>query len=371
LLRRLLINTTWASQSVTIRDEVLGSSDGSPGQTFRTTRAPVLEGEVIEVNEQVGGSADHWIRWEAVTDFYASTARDRHYVLDRLLGEVRFGDGQHGMVPPQGGNNVRASVYRTGGGTRGNLPASAVTQLRTTLPYLAGVTNLEPADGGADQETLAEQQQRGPRELRHGHRAITAIDFEDLALQASPEVARVCALTPTFDPNVLPWLDPANPGDLTAHNAVAAGRITLIIVPWADEAQPIPSPDLVRRVKAFITAHSAPNPDIRIEGPDWVEITVVTEVVPTSFQSADALRVAVDSALRRYLHPLYGGVAGQGWPFGQRPRAADLYPLIEAIEGVDHVSLLELTERPLGDVQPERALIFSGAHTIRLAWQAS
>ena len=60
--------------------------------------------------------AEGWIPWEPVSDFGQSGPNSRHYMLDRLTGEIRFGDGRRGMVPPRGGDNIRASRYRTGGG---------------------------------------------------------------------------------------------------------------------------------------------------------------------------------------------------------------------------------------------------------------
>ncbi|MCM0593897.1 MAG: hypothetical protein KA716_28410 [Gloeotrichia echinulata DEX184] len=97
-LRRILLNTTIASQTVTISNEILGSSDGTQNQTFRTTRSPVLEGEYLEVQEPEMPSATEqesikkiygeegftvmtdrneqpkeiWVRWCEVPDFYGS-----------------------------------------------------------------------------------------------------------------------------------------------------------------------------------------------------------------------------------------------------------------------------------------------------------
>jgi len=231
-LRRVRTNTTWATQAITLQDEILGSSTGETQQVLRTVQAPVLLGQRLEVREpgllspseqavlealegqdaitmvrDEAGQVDAiWVRWHAVADFYSSGPRDRHYVLDHLTGEIRFGDGRYGMVPPAGRNNLRLASYRTSGGVQGNRPAGTITQLKTALPYVAGVTNHEAATGGADQETLAEVQERGPKALRHRGRAVTAQDMEDLACEAAPEVARVRTLTPEFDPITLGWL---------------------------------------------------------------------------------------------------------------------------------------------------------------------
>ncbi|MGH7792437.1 MAG: hypothetical protein ACREOB_09010, partial [Thermodesulfobacteriota bacterium] len=43
-LQGIYPNTTWALQAGTIKDEILGSSDGEPNQTFSFLKVPVLEG---------------------------------------------------------------------------------------------------------------------------------------------------------------------------------------------------------------------------------------------------------------------------------------------------------------------------------------
>jgi Baseplate J-like protein len=227
-LRRLLTNTTWASQVQKLEQEGLGSSTGNPNQRFFTSHYPVLPEQRLEVQETLSPAAQEaiqardkgaltiilddageieamWVRWQEVPDFYGSGKGDRHYMLNHLTGEVQFGDGQRGMVPPLGRQNIRLAQYRTGGGKQGNKPAETITLLKTTLPYIDHVTNLEAASGAADQESLERVKERGPKQLRHRGRAVTAQDIEDLAFEASPDVARARAIVPNF-PEDLEWL---------------------------------------------------------------------------------------------------------------------------------------------------------------------
>jgi hypothetical protein len=107
----------------------------------------VLEAEegtdaVTVVLDADGRPRERWVRWHEVPDFYASGPRDRHYVLDRFAGEIRLGDGQNGLVPGIG-SSLRMARYRTGGGSAGNRPAGVVVQLKTAVPYVDKVTNLE------------------------------------------------------------------------------------------------------------------------------------------------------------------------------------------------------------------------------------
>ena len=53
-IRRLFVNAVWASASVTIEKEILGSGNNEPSQPFRAARAPILDGEVVQVRELSG-----------------------------------------------------------------------------------------------------------------------------------------------------------------------------------------------------------------------------------------------------------------------------------------------------------------------------
>ena len=227
-LRRILTNTTWAAQVLSLMNEVLGSSTGYPNQRFLTSQYPVLENPVLEVREDLssaeqaallardrtilnvlrddmGSVEEIWVRWQEVPDFYSSEAGDRHYLLNHLTGEIQFGNGQQGRVPPLARQNIRLRQYRTGGGKSGNKSSNTITELKTTLPYISAVVNPEAASGAADPESLAQVQARGPKQLRHRGRAVTMQDLEDLALAASSEVAWVRAIPPVF-PEDLEWL---------------------------------------------------------------------------------------------------------------------------------------------------------------------
>lgn len=383
---RVLTNTVWATHASTIRGEVLGSSDQREDQTFSLTQTPVLDGERIEVMEAAmpppderaeierlsgedavtvvpsdrGRREEIWVRWHAVTDFYGSGPRDRHYRLDHATGQVLFGDGSHGMIPPRGVRNIRASRYRSGGGMQGNRAAGTIDQLKTTVPYVDTVINLEPSSGGADIEGEDRVKERGPRLLRHGHRAVAAEDFEDLAREASPAVARVKAIPPHFDPIELG----ENPTEVPD-----AGAVLLVVVPFSSEVPPTPGLGLLRDVEEYIRARSAPAASLEVSGPDWIAISVVDlTIVPVAIEGSEALRGEVIGALERFLHPITGGFDGKGWQFGAIPRKSDVYRLVAAIPGVDSIEGFQLVSEPEppSDAAADRVLVYSGAHSVRI-----
>ena len=188
-----------AQHAARVANEELGVSDGTPAQTFHVRLVPALEpgsaDELLEVREQ--GSLE-WVPWTAVDSFADSTADDRHFRFDPASGRVELGPAilaprkgwvQHGAVPPKGAT-LRMAAYHHGGGARGNVAPGALRVLRKGIPGVASVRNEAAARGGVDAETIDVGRQRAELELRTRDRAVTAQDFEFLAGEATPRVAR-------------------------------------------------------------------------------------------------------------------------------------------------------------------------------------
>lgn len=373
-LRHILTNTTWASHTLTTVGEVLGSGTGEPDQRLRLARAPVLPGQAVEVREldppseverlaieaeegadavmivdgPEGQPAEIWVRWHEVPDFYGSGPRSRHYTLDRITGEVRFGNGRQGLRPPPGVGNLRAARYQTGGGIVGNRPANSISQLSTTIPSVDSANNLAPSGGGAEQETFEALMARGPRGLRNRDRAVAIADFEDLAFQASPEVALVRGIPAT--------------------GASSAGAVLLIITPRSDALKPVPSLELLARVQDYLAERLVPTADVVVHGPDWLRVSVNAEVAPLVPEEATDVQAAVLARLAAFLHPLTGGLDGTGWAYGRKPYRSDIFALVERTPGVSHVRQLTVDEQPDdGIARPDRFLVYSGDHVIVMA----
>ena len=336
-LRRVLLNTTEAVQGVTIRHEILGSSRGTADQVLRLSRVPVLDGVQIEVREDDGGGAGSgggWVGWQVVPDLLDSGPADRHVVVDSAAGLVTFGDGRRGRIPPGGAHNVRALAYRAGGGAAGNVPARRIVQLAAAMPSIAGVTNEEPAAGGADAETLEAMVARAPRLFRHQQRAVTSDDYEDLAVLASTEVARA---------RCVPLYDLA--GDPDARRP-RPGAVSVIVLPRGQDDRPVPSLALLARVRRFLADRQNPLVDLTVLGPEYVVVDVEATVRLQSLEAVNAAEAAIRSALSRFLHPVSGGRGGDGWDFGREPHRSDVFAVIGRIPGVAFVEALRLVRRP-------------------------
>ncbi|NEY36284.1 putative baseplate assembly protein [Streptomyces sp. PRKS01-65] len=316
--------TMCAEHAVTVTDVPLGTSEGVAGQTFRVGRPPVLlDGAppVVEVS-----SAEGWQRWEVVEHFGRSGPADRHVRVDATTGEFAFPpalrepDGslrQCGAVPPKGAQ-VRVARYRTGGGPAGNVARGAISVLRSSVPYVARVTNREAARGGVAGETVANAKLRAPEALRMQERAVTAEDYEILSRQAAPSVRRVRCL-------------PAADGP---------GAVRVLVVPDAvpDEGdrlrfeQLIPSDRVLRAITDCLDERRLIGTRLVVEPPVYQGVTVVARLTAAPGE-ADRVREAALAALFGYLDPLRGGPDGTGWPFGRPVQYGEVFGVVQRATG--------------------------------------
>lgn len=365
-LNAVLLNTVSATAAVTRKGEILGASDGTPDQTMTLANSPVIAGSlVLQVDEgSSDGSATNWKTWTEVADFSASTRQDAHYTLDRLTGEVAFGDGLRGRIPlplSGGSKNVMALSYRSGGGLRSNVGKKKITVLQTSVPSVDSVTNLNAASGGRDEETVAEARKRGPQVLKTGRRAVTAEDFEFLAKETPGVRIRRAKALPLFHP------------DFPCREI--PGVITVIVVPESKESRPMPSEGTIKTVCRHLNQHRLLTSEVYVSAPRYVEIKVASKVTVTPDSDSSAVVKAIQKEIDTFFHPLYGGDDGEGWPFGGDIYASDVYKIILKTEGVERVDSMDIYKE--GRKQeatsaidiPGHSLLYTGRHEISARYE--
>jgi predicted phage baseplate assembly protein len=313
-----------AQHGVLVRDEPLGASTGEPDQRFTLRHRPVLANPTPVV--QVGGE-DGWDTWTIVPTFIDSMADDHHVVLDAQAGTLRFGprvsepDGtqrQRGAVPPRGAL-VRVLDYWSGGGAAGDVGVDELHRLSQVPGF--SVRNTSPGRGAADAETVDNLWHRAPFALRARDRAVTAEDYEYLAREAAPELARVhCTVDVTGTVRVL--LVP----DAERHEF---GQVTAagLLVPE----------DVRSRVADHLDERRVIGTRLSVGPAGYRGVTVRTTVRRTRGSNARQVRSAALRALYEYLDPIVGGPDGSGWPFGRTVHIGDIFAVLQRVEGVDRV----------------------------------
>ncbi len=272
-----------------------------------------------------------------MVDFSESGAGDLHYTLDSVSGEIQFGpqirqpsgeERQYGKIPPQG-RQIRFTSYRWGGGVIGNVGKETVTVLKSSIPYVASVTNFSAAVGGRDAETLEAAMIRAPRVLRNQTRAVTANDFESLAIEASPQVARARCLAA---------------GSMTGSQAIPPGVVRVLLVPKVEDLDgPIPKEqlDLVNSVQSAVQAYLDERRllamRVEIAAPEYQQIAVEACVRVKPGHDLEKIAAHVKRRLYQFINPVCGGPQGQGWPFGRSLYASDLLSLVQGTPDVEYI----------------------------------
>jgi len=360
--------TTDARHAVLTTEEVLGTSTGLAGQRFALRRRPVARGGDPLVLQVAGEGG--WQDWSRVDDFGASGPGDRHFVLDEVAGEVVLGpmtrepDGRvrhHGAVPPPGAV-LRLDRYLSGGGRRGNVARGTLTQLKSSIPYVARVENRRAAVRGVDAEDVEGAKVRGPLALRAGNRAVTAEDYEHLAVAAAPDIARVRCL-------------PA--GDGTDPGAVRIAVVPTVTVRPRDLNfdELVPPPSLLQAVAEHLDERRVIGARLIVEPPYFQGVTVVARLRARGRVSRVQLSEDALDALYAHLHPVVGGPDGTGWPFGRAVHAGDVYAVLQRVPGLDLVEDVRLfpadpVSGRRGEASsridlPPHALPFSYRHQVR------
>jgi len=322
--------TVEAVNAELVENELLGASEGVPGQRFSLKHRPVVPGGAANILEVSG--IDGWQEWKQAQHFVDSTADDRHFVLDAVSGEVQLGPGvrepdgtfrNYGAVPAKG-SRLRLRSYLIGGGRKGNVARNTITVLKSSIPYVSKVQNRRAAEGGVDGEDIESAKVRGPIVLRTRDRAVTMEDYEHLAREAAPEVARVRCVT--------------------AGDGADAGGVRILVVPAAGSndgrlrfEQLVPAEETLQRIARRLEDSRVIGTRVLVEPPVYRGVTVVAKLRPRPSANAARLQTEALEALFQYFHPISGGPDRSGWPFGRPVHVGEVYSVLQALRGTELV----------------------------------
>jgi predicted phage baseplate assembly protein len=392
--------TVPVTHALPVREEIVGISNGRPAQRFRLQHSNVLKPAGPDEGLEVETEHGDWEPWQAVADFGDSGENDKHYVLDLVSGQIEFGpairqtngtEPQFGAIPPTG-RRIRMRRYRIGGGVQGNISEGRVKVLKTTLPHVRGVHTRVPLTGGEDAQTLEDAKLKGPKTLRTRWRAVTVDDFEYLAEQIEG-VGRVRCLQPRpSEPGapppgtvlllVVPSLPRLEGAELERYMGL---HETLPQLPPDERARTIENlqnqlmvpPNTKERLREHLDDRRLLTTRMEIREPQYVWVAIQTTIKPHPKADPERVRRDVKEALYRYVHPLYGGLDGNGWPFGQPLTIDKVYALIQRVDGVEYATELKLFPIDMAKSQllgineqviqvPPHGVIVSYYHNVRV-----
>lgn len=175
-------------QGQTVTDQFTAPAAVTPSYSVLLSRTPVIDGSIaVQVNGQI---------WSQSGSIAAAQPDDTVWVTQTLPSGstvITFGDGNFGQVIPTEASI--AVVYRTGGGSGGNVALNSISTSITGLvtstnsPVTVYLTNQTAAGiGGQDAETLEQARVNIPYFVRTNDRAVTLDDYQTLAQQFTSPV---------------------------------------------------------------------------------------------------------------------------------------------------------------------------------------
>ena len=308
-----------------LHDEEEGKTPFVHPDRFPDIRVFIEEGE---------GERREWRRAPG-NSFLTTTKDDRVFVVDAVEGTLMFGNGIRGKMVPVGNYNIAVEVYHVVPGDDGNVGPHRV-EIAEGFADLVGVGNFLPANGGRNAETIEEIIRRAPSVLTSRDRAVTRLDFEVIAKEASGEVARA-----------------ACDGRMSDE-----GEIEVTILPQRRGNELIPDPFLSTGLKEHVQRYLGKRclvnvqPRVRLATFRDVDVSVTLRLRPNA--NFILVREHARDWVRRFLDPYLGGLDHGGWPFKGTLYAQDFGRMVTDIAEVRHVVKVEVYEAKPGSPGWER-----------------
>jgi hypothetical protein len=299
-----------------VKDELIGVSDGTPGQRFRLAHGGLILQSLgigsginkdVILKTKLGVTWEEW--WLKETLIFSRQGQlDFVIETDEEDGAtVIFGDGNFGPIPPSGAEIF--VTYRVGGGIRGNVAAGAIdTIMEAPQLALLGATvgNPAPATGGADRESIGHAVDHAPEVFRSMKRAVTADDYKALAL------------------------DFKGVGKVRAESS-GWNNVTLYVAPQGGGKV---SDVLIQNLLAYFEDKRHISTIVEIADVDYIKIYITAELGIESYYAPDEVMERAAATVNRLLH--FDNV-----DFGQTLYLSKFYEALEGIEGVAFVTITE------------------------------
>ncbi|MFI6768293.1 putative baseplate assembly protein [Streptomyces sp. NPDC050355] len=307
------------------RDEPIGSGDATrANQTFALWQSPLTWlpddsplGAAPELQVRVDG-----LLWHAVDSLAGRGPRERVYVTGTSAGgggegrtTVTFGDGVHGARLPTGHDNVRAR-YRFGTGRAANVAANRITQAVTRPLGVTGVTNPQPASGGADADGPGLTRRTVPLAVSALDRLVSLADYEDFA-RSRAGIGRASARE-LFD---------------------GRRKVLHVTVAGVDDIPLDPDAEVLRALRASLAEYGDARLPVRVDVREPVLLLCVARVEV----AADHAWPLVEPRVRRAVLDRLGY---DGRELGQPARLSEVLAAAQSVPGVDHVDVDAFTGVP-------------------------
>lgn len=315
-------------------------ADGQPDWSFTIAERGLRYGAgeeplVIQTPEPSGLAT--WRRRDRLAE---SGPGDLVYRFNPATGEVVFGNGINGRIPPRGAQVLVS--YATSEGADG-VVARNRSWVVAGFPGIFGV-NPDPITGGADASTDLDNRREARRRIRQDHPLVSAFDIVEAATTlASLDVARAWVATPP-------------------PNAPPMGLVTLIAMrgrPAGEEPTDAPpeSPAWLEALRRRLAPRMLLGTRLVVVAPRYVDFTIQAVVEAQPAVAPSDVQARVEKTLADHLILVPGGSGEPPRRAGVPVALADVAAWIRSTPGTRRVLELSLKRTDGGivdQIKPSR-----------------
>ncbi len=270
-----------------------------------------------------------WVKWEPVSNIVSYDINDRVYEVDYSKGEVLFGNGRNGKIPPEQYSESIKINYSICNGGKGNINAHKVRDFVNMLPNIDSIYNPSPIMGGVDMETIDNAARRMFGGISGGNRLVSLSDFENSICFNDRNIYKVKCLSHTNE-----------------DSETETGVTSIAVLPREFMQGYEKFQGIKNRIWEFLDekapATLSGSSRLRIFEVGYVETSVSVDVVVSDFNSYQSVYSGIESKLKEFLNPVSGNFSKKGWKIGEFPRKEFIYNYIKAVPNIKWIKNINI-----------------------------
>ncbi|MCT4593117.1 MAG: baseplate J/gp47 family protein [Anaeromicrobium sp.] len=350
-VKGIYLNGVWATQQLSINEEYIDFTEST--KDIYLSETPIIDmelwvnevdslsqKEISEILERkdistkitydyLGTLKELWVKWKPVKHFYHACPDDRVYTIDRLTGNLLFGDGVHGKIPRMDLNKSIYANYKVGGGIIGNMKENTITQLEEPIAFIDRVFNPDKGSLGANTELLEDAIRRGVKSIRHRGQGVTIQDIEDLTKDVSSEIYKVKCIK-NIDDN-----RESKKGDLNL--------IVLLKDKILDGMSYTLKDKIEEHLAEGLPCNLLSGKKLYIWDPEIAEISLNVSLTVKKNHDKIIVRENLNNLLKKFLDYKAGNYGNRGWDIGEMPRDTAFYSILSEQAGVLNVDNINMS----------------------------
>ncbi|MBQ3104414.1 MAG: baseplate J/gp47 family protein, partial [Lachnospiraceae bacterium] len=294
-------------------------------------------GDIASIQVRVSESADDvervrqqvWTDWQEADELPDGMGASRLFTADRQEGVVTFPKYMDTARLNEHGEIEVSIRYKYCRGDKGNLEAGAIDQLGRTVGFINSSYNPIATVCGTPQETVTEAARRNAKRLRHGHRCVSAGDYEAMVWEATRSISKVKCFS-GYDQN----------------RKEKNGAVTLVVLPKENGEESYSFERTRMRIYEYLSGYMDENllhlGLFHIVRPEMIRLDVRVTIELWQEKEVFVTRKRVLDELERFLDPMRGNFHGEGWEIGTLPGKNQIMNALKRVKGVRHISGLTL-----------------------------